>query len=197
MIRHCEEGHRPDVAIRSPVKRERIPTAPPGPRNDGVGTQGTPANGAPSRRAPQSCTTRCPPHHGRTTKGGASKRVARTALQLPPHSGNGRENGPMSEATPRRYSCARLSNQALLVNGGPGDGRLRAPLGARRSRPPAIFSPLLDRSKRGSPPGRRNPPQPNGAVQNRREGQAPPLRVPKVQMGRAGLGPAPTAAQGT
>ena len=37
MIRHCEEGHRPDVAIRSPVKRERIPTAPPGPRNDGMG----------------------------------------------------------------------------------------------------------------------------------------------------------------
>ena len=28
-----------------------------------------------------------------------------------------------------------------------------------RSKPPAIFSPLLDRSKRGSPPGRRNAPQ--------------------------------------
>ena len=57
MIRHCEEGHRPDVAIRSPVKRERIPTAPPGPRNDGVGTQGTPANGAPSGRAPQGASS--------------------------------------------------------------------------------------------------------------------------------------------
>ena len=40
------------------------------------------------------------------------KRVARTALRSMPHSGNGRENGPVSEATPRRYICTRLPNQA-------------------------------------------------------------------------------------
>ena len=36
-IRHCEEGRRPDVAIRIPVQNKRIPAAPPGPRNDGSG----------------------------------------------------------------------------------------------------------------------------------------------------------------
>ena len=42
VIRHCEEGRRPDVAIRTFMQGERIPTAPPGPRNDGVGAQGAP-----------------------------------------------------------------------------------------------------------------------------------------------------------
>ena len=42
VIRHCEEGRRPDVAIRIFMQGERIPTAPPGPRNDGVGAQGAP-----------------------------------------------------------------------------------------------------------------------------------------------------------
>ena len=44
------------------------------------------------------------------------------------------------------------------VNGGPGGGRLRAPLGARRSRPPAILWWLSDRSESHSPPPRRNIP---------------------------------------
>ena len=42
VIRYCEKGRRPDVAIRIFMQGERIPTAPPGPRNDGVGAQGAP-----------------------------------------------------------------------------------------------------------------------------------------------------------
>ena len=41
------------------------------------------------------------------------KRVARTAFRSMPHSGNGREDSPVSEATPRRYICAKPPNQAL------------------------------------------------------------------------------------
>ena len=97
VIRHCEEGRRPDVAIRAPVQERRIPTAPPGPRNDGLGTQCAPAGGhaGPPLQNPlkcnverrrgqapalQGCAARHPPHHGGATREGASKRVAETAL---------------------------------------------------------------------------------------------------------------------
>ena len=129
VIRHCEEGRRPDVAIRAPVQERRIPTAPPGPRNDGLGTQCAPAGGhaGPPLQNPlkcnverrrgqapalQSCATRHPPHHGERPGQARLKRIARMALWLPPHSGNGRENGLVSETTPRRYICAKLPNQA-------------------------------------------------------------------------------------
>ena len=48
-----------------------------------------------------------------STSGGASKRVERKFLCPMPHSGNGRENGLVSETTPRRYISAKLPNQAL------------------------------------------------------------------------------------
>ena len=123
-----------------------------------------------------------------STRGGASKRVARTALWFCRTVATGGRRAKR-QRPPRAGIFPPNLRIKLSRKWGPGGGRLRAPFGARRSRPPAIFSPLLDRSKRGSPPGRRNPPQSNGAAQNRREEQAPPLRV---QMGRAGLGPAPT-----
>ena len=42
VLRHCEEGRRPDAAIRIPPGKRRIPTAPPGPRNDGEGERPAP-----------------------------------------------------------------------------------------------------------------------------------------------------------
>ena len=85
----------------------------------------------------------------------------------------------------------RVSESSSPVNRGPGGRRLRAPLGARRSRPPAIFSPLLDRSKRGSPPGRRNPPNQEVRRRTGGRGQAPPLRVPKGTKKAGGSGTRP------
>ena len=60
VIRHCEEGRRPDVAIRIFMQGERIPTAPPGPRNDGVGAQGAPqaAKGRPHEEQRTCCGRR-------------------------------------------------------------------------------------------------------------------------------------------
>ena len=52
-------------------------------------------------------------------RGGAFKRVARTALWSSSHSGNGRENGDASEVTPRRYICA-VSRTKLSRNGARG-----------------------------------------------------------------------------
>ena len=60
VIRHCEEGRRPDAAIRTFMQGERIPTAPPGPRNDGVGAQGAPqaAKGRPHEEQRTCCGRR-------------------------------------------------------------------------------------------------------------------------------------------
>ena len=59
---------------------------------------------------------------------------------------------PCVSGHPAPVSLRLASEPSSPRKRGPGGRRLRAPLGARRSRPPAIFSPLLDRSKRGSPP---------------------------------------------
>ena len=48
-----------------------------------------------------------------STRGGASEAGNTDGPLVLPHSGNGRENGEASEATPRRYSCAGFPNQAL------------------------------------------------------------------------------------
>ena len=107
VIRHCEEGRRPDVAIRTFMQGERIPTAPPGPRNDGVGAQGAPqaAKGRPMKNhrpvaggAPSSGPSgHRPPCGGkqRAAEGGGSyerRRGQAPALQgcttrRPPHHG--------------------------------------------------------------------------------------------------------------
>ncbi len=47
-------------------------------------------------------------HQGRRVQAGSTD-----SPQVLPHSGNGREDGEASEATPHRYSCAGFPNQAL------------------------------------------------------------------------------------
>ena len=51
------------------------------------------------------------------SRGGASETGSTDSPLVLPHSGNGREDGDASEATPRRYIYASLPNQALLVTG--------------------------------------------------------------------------------
>ena len=72
-----------------------------------------PTDGAPSRRAPQVRNIRHPPHHGGAPMEAHPKRVTQTAPWAMPHSGNGREKGKASEATPRRYLCVWFPYQAL------------------------------------------------------------------------------------
>ena len=93
-----------------------------------------------------------------STRGGASQRVTETALWVCRTVATGGRTA-MRQRSPRAGTFAPGCRTKLSRKWGPGGRRLRAPLGARRSRPPAIFSPLLDRSKRGSPPRRRNVPQ--------------------------------------
>ena len=88
---------------------------------------------------------------------------------------------------PAPVHLRRVSVPSSPVNGGPGGRRLRAPFGARRSRPPAIFSPLLDRSKRGSPPaGGEIPPNQKARCKTGGRGQAPPLRGSGYHISRNG-----------
>ena len=78
------------------------------------------------------------------------------------------------QRSPRAGTFVPGPRAKLPCKRGPGGGRLRAPLGARRSRPPAILWWLSDRSESHSPPaGGEIPPKSNGAVQNRREGASP------------------------
>ena len=130
-------------------------------------------------------------------RGGASQRVEAVVLWSSPHSGNGREKGDASEVTPRRYICA-VSRTKLSRKRGSGGRATKSTTWCSPEPPPAIFLPLLDRSKRGSPPERRNPPKSKGTAQNRRGGASPsPTARPRGQILRAGLGPAPTAGQMT
>ena len=114
----------------SPIKKKRIPTAPPGPRNDGRahrvrpraatwgrpyrkhgGYSAGPAAGASPR--PTGLRHPMPAAPRGSTRGGASKRVSTDSSPILPHSGNGREKGEVSETTPRRYISTKPPNQAL------------------------------------------------------------------------------------
>ena len=120
----------------------------------------------------ENCTIRCPPHHGGATRGGAFKRVARTVLRFCRTVATGGRTA-MRQRAPRAGIFAPVSRTKLPRKRGPGGGRLRAPLGARRRRSPAIFSPLLDRSKRGSPPAGGEIP-PNQTARYKTGGSKPP-----------------------
>ena len=100
VIRHCEEGRRPDAAIRTFMQGERIPTAPPGPRNDGVGAQGAPqaAKGRPHEEQRTCCGRRPlirpfgppPPKEKVQTARPGGRALQGCAIRCPPHHGRGK-----------------------------------------------------------------------------------------------------------
>ena len=113
------------------------------------------ANGTGGRRAESSRPTGS--HHPipaaprGSTREGASKRVAQTALRFCRTVATGGRTAVRQRA-PRAGTFAPGFRTKLSRTWGPGGGRLRAPLGARRSRPPAILWWLSDRSESHSPP---------------------------------------------
>ena len=79
------------------------------------------------------------------------KRVTRVALWFDRTVATGGRT-VMRQRPPRAGTFAPGPRAKLPRKRGPGGGRLRAPLGARRSRPPAILWWLSDRSESHSPP---------------------------------------------
>ena len=112
------------------------------------------------------------------------KRVTRVALWFNRTVATG-GRAAMRQRSPRAGTFPPSPRTKLPRKRGPGGGRLRAPLGARRSRPPAILWWLSDRSESHSPPGRRNPPNQTARCKTGRRGQRAPYESKRaVQVGQ-------------
>ena len=141
-------------------------------------------------RALQGCIIRHPPHHGGAPVEAHPKRVAQTALwscrtvatggrtamrQRPPRAGIFLSN-PRTKLSRKWGPGGRATKSTTWCSPEPSPGDLFAPFGSLQ---------------KGLAAGAAKCPKSNGTAQTRREGQAPPLQIPKGANGTGGSGTRP------
>ena len=116
------------------------------------------ADGAPSGRALQGCATRHPPHHGGATSGGASKRVAQTALRFCRTVATGGRTA-RRQKPPRAGTFASGFRTKLSRKWGSGGGQHWRPIRADVATPGDLFAPFGSLQKGLAARWRRNAPK--------------------------------------